>query len=68
MSGPRRTESCPASSARSIMSAMIEFCSLAVASGPSRESDMWASSVAMRWAISRTTVRIVPSAGSRTDP
>ena len=29
---------------------------------------MWASSVATRCAISRTTVRIVPSAGSRTDP
>ena len=36
------------------------------ASGSRRGSGMWASSVAMRLAISRTTVRIVPSAGSRT--
>ena len=34
----------------------------------SRGASMWAISLATRWAISRTTVRIVPSAGSRTDP
>ena len=38
-----------------------------VASGPRRVSGMCASSTITRWAISRTTVRIVPSAGSRTD-
>ena len=37
-------------------------------SSVSRVCGMWASSVAMRCAISRTTVRIVPSAGARTEP
>ena len=37
-------------------------------SGPSRRTSMWASSDATRAAISRTTVRIVPSAGWRTEP
>ena len=47
---------------------MNERGTSALASGPSLVSDMCASSVATRLAISRTTVRIVPSAGLRTEP
>ena len=48
--------------------AIAAFCSSALASGGSRASRIRAVSEATCTPISRTTVRIVPSTGSRTDP
>ena len=43
-------------------------CTCGSVAGPRRGfSELWATSVTILWAISRATVRIVPSAGSRTE-
>ena len=46
---------------------MSAFCTAGSPSAPSRVSPMCAISLATQVAMSRTTVRIVPSAGSRTE-
>src|SRR4051794_17085780 len=66
-SGPRRTASLPASSARSSTSASSRSWSSGGTPSPSRCGCMCARSCATRWAIARTALSIVPSAGSRTD-
>ena len=66
-SGPRLTDASPACSARSSTSAISAFCTAGSPSAPRRVSPMCARSVATLVAMSRRTVRIVPSTGWRTD-